>query len=412
MNQNPKVFIHYSWDNELHKVWTLYLANRLISDGVDVIIDQYDLKLGSNNNYFMEKINNAAKVLLIMTPEYKIKADNRTSGVGYEYQIITTEFSKNIANNNKFIPILRAGEIQLSIPTFLQSFLHLNMRNDDDFEKNYIELLQNIYDEPTIQRPSIGIKPDFKKLKYNNSSLKLEQNLNFNNVLELGLTKKQTHKILGKPETDEGILETYWSHGLQVYYNKHWDKVDGILARRQPSGISFDNDIIGISLGDTFAEVKAKLGNPLNWGLPNPFTSFAFYKINERFLTIALWRDTPDKEYADFKIGTVYAIGYCEAHSVLACEPIVAATIEEIRANKKLSYLERKPKDYEIDFKLDFFKENYIVCPTYPFVGGGYMVTILFEESGTLVDFWLYDLSWSYLVIRMIEIRNIEDIEK
>ena len=40
------------------------------------------------------------------------------------------------------------------------------------------------------------------------------------------------------------------------------------------------------------------------------------------------------------------------------------------------------------------------------------MVTILFEESGTLVDFWLYDLSWSYLVIRMIEIRNIEDIEK
>ena len=168
MNQNPKVFIHYSWDNELHKVWTLYLANRLISDGVDVIIDQYDLKLGSNNNYFMEKINNAAKVLLIMTPEYKIKADNRTSGVGYEYQIITTEFSKNIANNNKFIPILRAGEIQLSIPTFLQSFLHLNMRNDDDFEKNYIELLQNIYDEPTIQKPSIGVKPDFKTYRMMN----------------------------------------------------------------------------------------------------------------------------------------------------------------------------------------------------------------------------------------------------
>lgn len=225
MNHNPKIFIHYSWDNEIHKVWILYLANRLMSDGVDVVFDQYDLKLGANNNYFMEQISKASKVLLIMTSNYKIKADNRTSGVGYEYQIISTEFAKIITTNTKFIPILRDGDVSSSIPTFLQSFLYLDIRNDSDFEKKYIELLKNIYDEPIIPRPPLGKKPDF--IKSNSETKKTD----FDKVLDLGISKKRVHKILGKPDTIDLLVETYWSHGLEVFYNKHWDKVDGILAK-------------------------------------------------------------------------------------------------------------------------------------------------------------------------------------
>lgn len=406
MNQNPKIFIHYSWDSEIHKTWTLYLANRLMSDGVDLIFDQYDLKLGANSNYFMEQISNASKVILIMTPSYKIKADNRTSGVGYEYQIITTEFSKSISTNTKFLPILRDGDINSSIPTFLQAFIHLDIRNDSDFEIKYIELLKNIYDEPINPKPAIGKKPDFVNEKH----IPAEQISN--NFLKLGLSKRQVHKILGTPDTNNILVETYWSHGLEVFYNKHSNKVDGILAKRQPSGIRFEYEINGIYLGESFAEIKAKLGNPLNWGLPNPFTSYAFYKIDKCFMTVALWRETPDKEYADFKIGTAYAIAYCEEDSVIACEAIIAATIEEIRAGKKLSYLERKAKNYEIDFKASFFNEEYIIFQPYPFIGGGYMITVLFQDSGTLIDFWLYDLMWSYLVIRMIGKRNISEIEE
>lgn len=131
----------------------MFLADRLIADGVEVIFDRYDLKLGSNNNYFMEKIETADKVSLIMTPDYKIKADNRTSGIGYEYQIISSEFSKNISLNHKFIPILKEGTKELSIPLFLQSFLFLNMANDSEFEEKYIELLKNIYNEPLLKKP-------------------------------------------------------------------------------------------------------------------------------------------------------------------------------------------------------------------------------------------------------------------
>jgi hypothetical protein len=63
--KNPAVFIHYSWDNEKHKEWVLFLANRLVADGVDVTLDRFDLKIGSNNTYFMEKVEKVDKVVLI-----------------------------------------------------------------------------------------------------------------------------------------------------------------------------------------------------------------------------------------------------------------------------------------------------------------------------------------------------------
>lgn len=406
MSENsPIVFIHYSWDDESHKNWVLFLANRLLADGVEIILDRYDLKLGSNTSYFMEKIHIADKVILVMTPDYKFKADNRIAGVGYEYQIITTEISKSITQNNKFIPILKSGRKEDSVPLFLQSFISLDLTFEELFEIKYLELLKNIYDEPIINKPIKGERPNFKILEKQISN---KNETDYSKILNLGLSKNDCRNILGDPQNESDLTDSFWSHGMQIYYNKHWDKVDGVLIRRQPSGISFEEDILGIRLGESFAEIKSKLGNPINWGLPNPHTSFAFYKIEGRFLAVALWRDKPDGEYVDFKIGSVYAIGYCEEYSLLACEPIVAVTIEEIRSSKKLTYLEREIEDYDIDISSDLFQENYIMMPIQMGIMGGYFVSVYFTESKKIVDFWLYDLAWSYLVVRMICLRQTD----
>lgn len=401
--KSPIVFIHYSWDNEKHKKWVLFVAERLLADGVEIVFDRYDLKLGSNNNYFMEKIQSSDKVILIMTPEYKVKADNRTSGIGYEYQIITTEISKQIASNNKYIPVLRLGKQEESIPVFLQSFLYLDISDDSLFEEKYLELLKNIYDEPLLIKPKQGKRPNFQKLE---NQIQNRNIPDYDKIMKLGLTRENCRKILGDPQNEHDLADTFWSHGLQIYYNRHWDKSDGVMIRRQPSGISFEGDILGIKLGDSFAEIKSKLGNPINWGLPDPYTSFAFYKIKDRFLTVALWRDKPEGDFIDFKLASAYAIGYCEPHSLLACEPIVAATIEEIRAGKKLSYLENEMTEYHVDFNSEIFHENYVLFPTQLGIMGGYFVNVFFKDSKQIVDFWLYDLAWSYLVVRMISFRQ------
>ena len=55
MNAHPKVFISYSHDNEPYKEWVRNFSNKLIENGVEVTLDQYDLLLADSNTLFMEK---------------------------------------------------------------------------------------------------------------------------------------------------------------------------------------------------------------------------------------------------------------------------------------------------------------------------------------------------------------------
>lgn len=89
-----KVFVSYSWTPESNKRWVERLVHKLEMDGVQVVIDFKDLRLGHDKYAFMERIVNDAtikKVLIICNKTYKEKADNRTGGVGDESAIITSQ---------------------------------------------------------------------------------------------------------------------------------------------------------------------------------------------------------------------------------------------------------------------------------------------------------------------------------
>ena len=82
MSTAPTVFISYSHDNEPHKEWVYNLACRLIESGVETILDQWDLQLGSNLAKFMEQgLSSSDRVLVtaffaetenskILSPQY------------------------------------------------------------------------------------------------------------------------------------------------------------------------------------------------------------------------------------------------------------------------------------------------------------------------------------------------------
>ncbi|MCF6403731.1 toll/interleukin-1 receptor domain-containing protein [Chitinophaga filiformis] len=155
------VFISYSWDDEPHKAWILNLANKLTQSGIHVILDRYDLRAGSNMTRFMEQaVIKADRVLLIMTPTYKEKADDRKGGVGYESSIISQQIYED-QDSEKFIPVIRKGTFKDASPTFIKHLISHNMTDDSKFEKDFEELLRVIYDQPVIIRPPLGKKPDF-----------------------------------------------------------------------------------------------------------------------------------------------------------------------------------------------------------------------------------------------------------
>jgi hypothetical protein len=158
--ENPTIFISYSWDNEEHNQWILNLSTRLFDNGVQVILDRYELKPGSNMMHFMEQaIPKADKVLLIFTPNYKSKAEGRTGGVGFEYSILNAELYKQIANNQKYIPILKNGSFEESIPAFIQQFIAVDMTTDSQFESKFNDLLLAIYNKPLVEKPKLGKSP-------------------------------------------------------------------------------------------------------------------------------------------------------------------------------------------------------------------------------------------------------------
>ena len=47
--EEPKVFISYSWSKQKTQDDVIELATRLMHDGVDVVLDKWDLKEGQDN---------------------------------------------------------------------------------------------------------------------------------------------------------------------------------------------------------------------------------------------------------------------------------------------------------------------------------------------------------------------------
>lgn len=160
----PTVFISYSWDSQEHEDWIVNLATKLCDNGVNAILDKWDLgSLGKQLPHFMENsIANSQRVICVMTPNYKTKTDNLGGGVGYEYSIISAEIFTDGVNTSKFIPLFRSGTDTDAIPTVLKGRRYVDMRDNSRFEDKFLnELLRDIHEEPKFKKPKVGKKPTF-----------------------------------------------------------------------------------------------------------------------------------------------------------------------------------------------------------------------------------------------------------
>jgi len=156
----PRVFISYSWENEAHKEWAMALATRLYTDGIDVALDRWHLRPGSDRLLFMERaIAESEHVLLICSPEYASKSNPRERGVGWEALIITGALAQEI-DQNKFIPILRKGDWNSALPVWLQSRSGIDLSDDSTSEPAYQYLLRELHGVP-LRPPPLGPRPDF-----------------------------------------------------------------------------------------------------------------------------------------------------------------------------------------------------------------------------------------------------------
>jgi hypothetical protein len=161
----PKVFISYCWTSPEHQERVRELANRLRGDGVDVILDIYELREGQDKHAYMERMvtdPDISKVMVISNRKYAEKADAREGGVGIESTIISQEIYSQV-EQMKFIPLVTEldEEGRPYLPTFMRGRIYLDFSSEEKQAANYEHLLRNIFDKPLYQKPAVGQRPSF-----------------------------------------------------------------------------------------------------------------------------------------------------------------------------------------------------------------------------------------------------------
>ncbi len=155
----PKVFISYAWEEDI-KPWVRALAKQLRKDGVETVLDQWETHYGDQLPEFMEKaVRESDFAILVCTPKYKKKSDEREGGVGYEGHIITAELFQK-SNHRKFIPVLRKGNWSSASPSWAAGKFYIDLRGDPYSKENYQDLLRTLHGKKYTP-PPVGTPPDF-----------------------------------------------------------------------------------------------------------------------------------------------------------------------------------------------------------------------------------------------------------
>ena len=115
-----EVFVSYSWDSEDHVRSVLRLSNRLRSDGIDCVLDQYEASPAEGWPRWMDrKIRDAQFVLVICTETYYrrlmgYEEAGKGLGVRWEGSLIYQQIYNAGAMNTKFVPVLMRPRISNS----------------------------------------------------------------------------------------------------------------------------------------------------------------------------------------------------------------------------------------------------------------------------------------------------------
>lgn len=145
-NENPRVFISYSQDSITFADKVLAFSNKLRSEGIDTILDQYEEAPAEGWPRWMENnINTADFVLVVGSFDYSKKIYGQAEkgmgrGVKWEGNIIYQKLYMADTINSRFIPIVFEEKDFEFIPTPLQGSTYYNVSTEAGFDKLYWRL--------------------------------------------------------------------------------------------------------------------------------------------------------------------------------------------------------------------------------------------------------------------------------
>jgi hypothetical protein len=147
----PECFISYAWGEPQHERWVeKSLAMDLQKAGIGVVLDQWEKRrAGASVPRFVDRIGKCSHVIVVGTPLYLQKWDNKDPNRGYvvslEIQMLIRRMYGTQAERDSVVPVLLAGDEANSFPEALRILEHADFRKEADYFVRAFDLILTLY---------------------------------------------------------------------------------------------------------------------------------------------------------------------------------------------------------------------------------------------------------------------------
>ncbi len=151
--KSPETFISYAWGVAEQERWVeKRLATDLQKAGIKVILDRWHATIGANLARFVSRIEKSNKIVVVGTPAYHRKYENRDSKTGYvvaaEVDLISNRLLGTQKQKESVLPILLEGDKATSLPPLLQGQVLADFRDERAYFAIAFDLILSIYRLP------------------------------------------------------------------------------------------------------------------------------------------------------------------------------------------------------------------------------------------------------------------------
>lgn len=168
----PSCFISYAWGNPEHERWVeKQLAADLQKAEVEVILDRWhNATIGSDVARFIASIEEASSVVVVGTPLYRSKYENKLSSTGSvvaaEVDLINQRLLGTEEEKSTIRPVLLAGSAKEAFPPLMRNRVRADFRNAVAYFATAFDLILSVhgfgFDDRTIRemRDTLQSEPD------------------------------------------------------------------------------------------------------------------------------------------------------------------------------------------------------------------------------------------------------------
>jgi small GTP-binding protein len=168
--KSPECFISYAWGKPEQENWVEHnLATDLKKAGIPVLLDRWEnSRFGVSVSRFVERIESADRALVVGTPEYRKKYDNKKPMGGYvlaaEGDLIGRRMLGSEVQKESVLPLLLAGEPESAFPPLLIGRLYADFRDEAGYFTAMFDLILSLYKIPFTDPAVADIRSALRKI--------------------------------------------------------------------------------------------------------------------------------------------------------------------------------------------------------------------------------------------------------